>query len=143
MRTWAVFLLAAAGVFIVDQNIKALFLHGWRWDSPCLSLYLVFNRGVAFSMFAFLGPWLKWIQLVLLAGVMGYVLHGGYLKRYAFPLGLLVGAGLSNIYDRFLHGGVVDYVAWHCVFDFAVFNFADVTIDLAVLLILWLNFKKK
>jgi len=26
----------------------------------------------------------------------------------------------------------VDYVAWHCGFDFAVFNFADVMIDVAV-----------
>jgi len=94
-------------------------------------------------MFAFLGPWLKWIQLALLGAVLGYVVHGGYLARYSTPLGLLFGAGLSNIYDRFAHGGVVDYVDWHCGFDFAVFNFADVTIDAAVVWILWLNFKQK
>ncbi len=94
-------------------------------------------------MFAFLGPWLKWIQLLLLGGVLAFVLRGGYLRRYALPLGMLLGAGLSNIADRFMHGGVVDYVDWHCGFDFAVFNFADVTIDFAVLWILILNFKKK
>jgi signal peptidase II len=31
---------------------------------------------------------------------------------------------------------VVDYIAWHCGFNFAVFNFADVAIDLAVVWIL-------
>ncbi|WP_201352094.1 signal peptidase II [Hydrogenimonas urashimensis] len=142
-RSWAVFLLALAGIFLIDQSIKSIFLAGWRWESPCISLTLVFNRGVAFSMFAFLGPWLKWIQLALLAGVLGYVVRGSHLKRYSLPLGLLFGAGLSNISDRFVHGGVVDYVDWHCGFDFAVFNFADVMIDLAVLWILILNFKKK
>ncbi|WP_456381177.1 signal peptidase II [Hydrogenimonas sp.] len=141
-RAWIVFLLALTGIYLVDQGIKSIFLAGWRWESDCLSLTLVYNRGVAFSMFAFLGPWLKWMQLAMLGGVLGYVLHGGYLTRYSAPLGILFGAGLSNVSDRFVHGGVVDYVAWHCGFDFAVFNFADVMIDLAVLWILVLNLRK-
>jgi signal peptidase II len=140
LRAWLSFLLAAAGVFLIDQNVKSLFLAGWRWESDCLSLTLTFNRGVAFSMFAFLGPWLKWIQLALLFGVLAFVVHGGHLRKYAMPLGLLTGAGLSNIFDRFLHGGVVDYVAWHCGFDFAVFNFADVVIDFAVAWILLIQY---
>jgi signal peptidase II len=32
-------------------------------------------------------------------------------------------------------------VYWHCGFDFAVFNFADVMIDLAVVWLLWINWK--
>ncbi|WP_456323649.1 signal peptidase II [Hydrogenimonas sp.] len=132
IRQWIIFILAMAGIYIVDQNIKAIFLSGWRWESRCITLSLVFNKGVAFSMFAALGPWLKWIQLTLLAGVLGYIVHGRYLARYSLPLGILFGAGLSNIADRFMHGGVVDYVHWHCGFDFAVFNFADVMIDFAV-----------
>ena len=142
-RALVIFLLALAGIYLVDQSLKSIFLAGWRWESPCISLTLVFNRSVAFSMFAFLGPWLKWIQLALLAGVLGYVIHGGHLKRYSLPLGILFGAGISNITDRFVHGGVVDYVHWHCGFDFAVFNFADVMIDLAVVWILFLNLRKK
>jgi len=31
---------------------------------------------------------------------------------------------------------VVDYVAWHCGFDFAVFNYADIAIDIAIVWIL-------
>ncbi|HHH37096.1 MAG TPA: lipoprotein signal peptidase [Epsilonproteobacteria bacterium] len=135
-RPIVIFLLAAIGTWLIDQNIKALFVHGYFWDSQCLSLELHYNKGVAFSMLAFLGPYLKWIQLVLVAGILGYVLYEGYLKKYAFPLGLLIGAALGNLYDRFVHGGVVDYVAWHCGFDFAVFNYADVMIDLAVVWIL-------
>lgn len=132
--------LAIVGIFIIDQNIKTLFLDGFRYYSECIDLILVFNKGVAFSMFAFLKEWLKWIQLVMITGVVLYTL---YLQKviYSVPVGILVGAGLSNIYDRFIHGGVVDMVYWHCGFDFAVFNFADVMIDLAVAWLLWINWK--
>ena len=140
IKSIVIFLLVAVGTFVIDQNIKALFVHGYFWDSECLSLELHYNKGVAFSMFAFLGPYLKWIQVVLIAGIAGYVLYEGYLKKYAFPLGLLVGAAIGNLYDRFEHGGVVDYVAWHCGFDFAVFNYADVMIDIAIVWILLLSY---
>lgn len=145
LRYWLSFFLALAGVYIVDQSIKEIFLAGWRWGSDCISLSLVFNKGVAFSMFAFLGPYLKWIQIALLAAIMGYIIHGGYIRRYSLPLGILFGAAIGNVTDRFLHGGVVDYVHWHCGFDFAVFNFADVMIDVAVvwLLIEHLFFDRK
>lgn len=134
--------LAASGIFIIDQNIKWLFLDGYRYYSDCIDLILVFNKGVAFSMFAFLEEKLKWLQLLLIAGVIGYII---FLRQacYAIPAGILIGAGLSNVYDRFAHGGVVDYVYWHCGFDFAVFNFADVMIDVAVIWLLVLNFRPK
>jgi signal peptidase II len=87
-------------------------------------------------MFAFLGEYLKWIQMVLIASIMGYIIYEKYLKEFAFPLGLLMGGAISNLYDRFIHSGVVDYIAWHCGFEFAVFNYADVMINIAVLSIL-------
>ncbi len=132
MRIFAIFLLTAIGTFIIDQNIKMLFVEGYYRAGSCIDLSLHYNKGVAFSMFAFVGPYLKWIQALFIAGILYYVLKEGYLKRYAFPVGLLIGGALGNVYDRFVHGGVVDYVAWHCGFNFAVFNYADVAIDVAV-----------
>ena len=136
MRVFAVFLLTAIGTFIIDQNIKMLFVESYYRAGECIDLELHYNKGVAFSMFGFVGPYLKWIQSLLIVGILYYVLKEGYLKRYAFPLGLLIGGALGNVYDRFVHGGVVDYIAWHCGFNFAVFNYADVAIDLAVVWIL-------
>jgi signal peptidase II len=126
--------------FIADQALKNVFVEGFRSYNACIDLILVYNKGVAFSMFAFLQEALKWIQLALLTGVVGYTL---WLKQkcYLIPVGLMVGAGLSNIADRFIHGGVVDYVYWHCGFNFAVFNAADVMIDIAVVWLLILNYK--
>jgi len=132
--------LAMVGVFIVDQNIKQLFLDGFRYYTECIDLILVFNKGVAFSMLAFLKEWLKWIQLALLIAAVGYTLYLNN-RIYSVPVGILVGAGFSNVFDRFIHGGVVDMVYWHCGFEFAVFNFADVMIDLAVVWLLWINWQ--
>ena len=140
VKSIVVLLLAVTGIFIIDQTIKSLFIEGFRAYTSCIDLILVYNKGVAFSMFAFLAESLKWIQLALLSGVIVYTL---WLKKacYLFPVGIMVGAGLSNVYDRFIHGGVVDYVYWHCGFNFAVFNFADVMIDVAVLWLMVLNFR--
>ena len=140
LRLGAVILFTLVGVFIIDQNIKTLFVDGFRYYADCIDLILVYNKGVAFSMFSFLEGYLKYIQLALVLGVLVYVFYLGKLC-YAFPAGLLLGGAFSNIYDRFIHEGVVDMVYWHCGFDFAVFNFADVMIDVAVVWILILNYK--
>lgn len=136
MRGFFIFFLVLLGTFIIDQNIKHLFVEGYYRAGECIDLELHYNKGVAFSMFAFFGPYLKWIQALLVIGILVFIFKKGYLKRYAFPAGLLVGGAFGNVYDRFVHGGVVDYVAWHCGFNFAVFNFADVAIDLAFVIIL-------
>ena len=136
MRKVAIFLFAAVGIFIIDQGLKELFyLQHYNWQSKCISLELHLNKGVAFSMFAFLGSYLKWIQLALIAILGFFAFKEGWLKKYPLSIGFLTGGAIGNLYDRFTIDAVVDYVYWHCGFDFAVFNFADVAIDVAIALI--------
>jgi len=135
--------LAFIGVFIIDQNVKAIFLDGYRWYGEYFSLILVYNKGVAFSMFAFLDGNLKYIKLGLILGIVIYLmLNREIFKTYCLPAGIILGAGSSNLYDRFIHGGVVDYFYWHKWFSFAVFNFADVTINIAVALVLIIAYRE-
>jgi len=142
LRLLAILLFGLAGIFIIDQNIKSLFVDGFRYYTDCIDLILVYNKGVAFSMFSFLAEYLKYIQLILVFSVLIYVIKLNKIC-YALPVGILLGGAFSNIYDRFIHKGVVDMVYWHCGFNFAVFNFADVMIDLAVVWLLVLNFKPR
>ena len=171
-----VFFAAFFVVFALDQAVKQIFLSGFSWQGEYFSLVLAYNRGVAFSMFAFLGEWLKFIQLALIAGVCAYLLwrlkrkfderaaaktepnsssnsdsnlsssngknieKKEILEEHALGAGIILGAGSSNLLDRFVHGGVVDYVYWHKWFEFAIFNLADVMIDVGVVLILWQSF---
>ena len=157
VKSLLVLTLTLIGIFIVDQGIKEYFILKAMeisslpqealyhravdvYETSCINMRLVFNYGVAFSMLSFLQENLKWLQLIMITGVLAYIIN---LKKlcYMIPAGILVGAGLSNVYDRFNHGGVVDYIYWHCGFNFAIFNFADMMIDLAVVWILFLNFK--
>lgn len=139
------YLVIAIVVFLLDQWVKSLILEGVRYEGNAISIIYVLNDGVAFSMFAFLGEWLKWIQLVLLV-LLGYgvLVSSELLKKDYFALALIIGSGISNLYDRFVHGGVVDYIYWHYGFKFAVFNLADVLINLGVGIFLFkLLFTKK
>jgi signal peptidase II len=132
VRLLAIFFLALIGTFIIDQGIKDLFVAGYDWQSDCISLELHYNKGVAFSMFAFLGPYLKWLQALLIGGIILYLFFSGLVKQYAFPLGLLLGGAIGNLYDRFTQEGVVDYIYWHCWFDYPVFNYADIMVIIGV-----------
>jgi len=131
------------GFFVLDQYIKFLFVDGFEHRGDCISFILVYNYGVAFSMFSFLEGNLKYIQIaIMLAGIIYLILNKDIFKTYYIPSALILAGGISNIYDRFIHGGVVDYVYWHCGFDFAVFNLADVLINIGVVLILIINYKE-
>ena len=89
-------------------------------------------------MFAFLGENLKFIQIALISALAGYVFyHKKFFCEHWAPFALMLAGGCSNLLDRFIRGGVVDYVAWHKWFEFAVFNFADVMIDLAVVIFIF------
>ena len=147
VRNILIFVLVAIGTFVIDQNLKVMAMdsvNGVEYmtiaKGACIDLELHYNQGVAFSLLAFLGDNLKWLQLVMILGIIVFVIYEGYLKKYAFALGLIVGGALGNLYDRFIHEGVVDYVAWHCGFNFAVFNYADVMIDLGVAIILLISY---
>lgn len=141
-KTWIIIGASLCFIFVIDQLIKAFFLGGFRWNGDFFSLILTYNKGVAFSMFAFLDEYLKYIQLLLVSGLGVYLLfQKEILHTHALPIGIIAGSALSNIYDRFIHGGVVDYFFWHYGFEFAVFNFADVMIDFGVLLILYRSWR--
>lgn len=134
----------AIGIFLIDQNLKSIFINGFRWNGDYISLILVFNKGVAFSMLDFLQGYLKYIQVAIFIIISAYLIYEKNLfMKYSLPLGILYGAGIGNLHDRFVYDGVVDYIFWHKWFNFAVFNFADVMIDFAVLWIIILNFRSK
>lgn len=129
-------------VFIIDQIIKywATTTNVYIESNP-ISLVLAYNTGVAFSMLASLEGSLKYFQLILMAAIAFYLYKNiAIFKAHYLPTALLFGAALSNICDRFTYGAVVDYIFWHYGFEFAIFNFADVIINCAVVLLLFESF---
>lgn len=131
-------------VFIIDQVVKFGFANlSWDLNGDYMSLKLAYNYGVAFSMFSFLQHNLKYIQLVIILIATLYLFKNkNVFKEYYLAIALLYAGGLSNILDRFTYGGVVDYFYWHHWFEFAIFNIADVMIDLAVVIIIFKQIKQ-
>ena len=88
-------------------------------------------------MFAFLGEYLKYIQIALLVGLAIYFYFEKVTIRDNYiAIAFIAGGGIGNVIDRFLHEGVVDYIYWRCGFDFAIFNLADVFINFGLFLLL-------
>ena len=136
----SVLLLVAIDHFLKVQAITNL-PYGERLSAlPVLDFFLVYNKGGAFSIFANAGGWQRYFfitsaGLVIMISLRVLLLSRteGSLKKVAL---ILMAAGVAgNLVDRILFGYVVDYFLLHWDdLSFAVFNFADVVIILAVML---------
>ena len=128
----------------IDQYTKWLFVQGENFNIGCISFYLVYNKGIAFSMFEFLGEYLKYIQMSILIFLVFYVWKNEAIKMYfKLPIAFIFAGGVGNVIDRFHMVGVVDFIAWQCYFDFAVFNMADIFINLGILFSIIILFRNK
>lgn len=117
------------------------------------SFTLAYNPGAAFSFLANAGGWQRWFFVAIAVGVSGMLVV--WLVRLPrdkimepLALALILGGALGNLYDRIVHGHVVDFILvhWQQSWFFPAFNIADSAITVgAALLILDMFFggKKK
>ena len=113
--------------------------------TPWMDFKLAFNKGAAFSLFADGSGWQRWFFMGI-ATVIGlwlcYALlfeRTNALTRLAYAS--ILGGAIGNLYDRILHGKVVDFISWHIGNAYwPTFNVADVGICVGVglLVIAWL-----
>lgn len=128
----AVAIIAAGVDLTVKAVVSTQMASGQVLDWGLVSIQLVYNPGVAFSLGATLPSWV----IAALTGTI-IVALGGYLITRAHKLsvvstaggGLLLGGALGNFIDRLDGRGVVDYLhtGW-----FATFNLADVFVTVGV-----------
>ena len=113
--------------------------------TPWMEFKLAFNKGAAFSLFADGSGWQRWFFMGI-ATVIGLWLcyaivfeRTNALTRLAYAS--ILGGAIGNLYDRILHGKVVDFISWHIGNAYwPTFNVADVGICVGVglLVIAWL-----
>lgn len=131
-------------LLFIDQYTKWLFVQGANFNIGCIAFYLVYNKGIAFSMLSSLGEYVKYMQLCILILLALYVWKNEALKVYfKLPLVFIFAGGIGNIIDRFHMIGVVDFIAWQCYFNFAVFNMADVFINMGIFFAIIIIFRNK
>ncbi len=107
-----------------------------------LDLTLIFNTGIAFSLFDDNGLWGRWILSTLVAGVLFYLarilLKEKTLSAYeSLALVLIFCGGAGNLIERIFLGYVVEFIhVFYQNYSFSVFNFADSYITIGVTLYL-------
>ncbi|EON90707.1 lipoprotein signal peptidase [Marinobacter lipolyticus SM19] len=115
---------------------------------PSFNLTLLHNTGAAFSFLAGADGWQRWFFVVLAIGVsVALVIWLRSLKRHetwlAVAVALILGGALGNVYDRVVHGYVVDFLHfywqdWH----FPAFNLADTAITIGAGMMILDMFRK-
>ena len=109
---------------------------------PILNLTLIFNSGIAFSLFDDNGVWGRWVLVGLVALVLLYLgrilIKEKNLSSYeSLALTLILCGGAGNLIDRIFIGHVVDFIhVFYQEYSFYVFNFADSYITIGVTLYL-------
>ncbi len=105
------------------------------------------NTGAAFSILENQRLFFIVITIVIAAGLIWYLyklIRQGERKLLPFALSMVLGGAIGNLIDRIATGQVVDFLqfhfkftlaTWHIDYIFAVFNLADSSIFIGVVLI--------
>ncbi|WP_043488000.1 signal peptidase II [Halomonas halodenitrificans] len=110
---------------------------------PFFNLTLLHNTGAAFSFLADHPGWQRWVFAAIAVGAsIGLTLWMRRLKRdevlLAASLAMIIGGALGNLYDRLVHGYVVDFLSFHAAgWYYPAFNVADIGITLGAIGLIW------
>ncbi len=92
------------------------------------------NHGGVFGLLQGQGWLFGLLSLALLGGIAAWLLLAKNVSRFEYIcFGFIAGGGLSNVLDRLLHGGVIDYIdLQHIPWWNYIFNLADVMIHVGI-----------
>ena len=112
-------------------------------DLIFISLDYVKNYGAAFNLFSGSRVFLSIVSIIITITLLGIILKKKNIKNidllsYSFILGGTVGNGL----DRITKGYVIDFINLNFI-NFPVFNVADISINIGLLLIIYSFIKYK
>lgn len=129
--------------FVIDQVTKhwaiSELVAPWH-VFPFLTFELVYNRGITWGMFNDAGSF-SFVTLAVVVVAVILAVHTFKLSkegRYVVPQLLVLSGAVSNILDRVVHAGVVDFITLHFgSWNWATFNVADACIVVGVI---WMFF---
>ena len=110
--------------------------------TPYLNLFLIWNKGVAFGLFAADGSMIYNAITVMIAFIVIVILFmmwkNDNIQRYF--LALVAGGALGNFFDRVLYTAVPDFIDLHFHgFHWFVFNVADIFISIGVFCLIFVE----
>ncbi|MFN6171361.1 MAG: signal peptidase II [Burkholderiales bacterium] len=145
--SWLHWLWISAVVIVIDLSTKyyfdSTFAYGeTRYVAPFLNWVLVYNPGAAFSFLADAGGWQREFFIVLtlvITSVLLWMLKTNQQSRLlSVALVLTIGGALGNLFDRVVHGHVIDLIQLHAGgHHWPAFNVADSAICIGAVLLVW------
>lgn len=123
-------------VLIIDQLTKCIALKLCAIEqviSSFLTCHITFNRGISWGMLHHADESIFWLITILIAMITLYIAYLGWRRmragEWAIGYVLVVAGSISNVIDRIIYGGVVDFIAFSFGgWEFPVFNVADMCI---------------
>lgn len=140
-------------MIILDQATKAYFNTMYHYGEVrevipgFFNLTLLYNKGAAFSFLADAGGWQKYLFSVLALIVVGWLGMGIWRANFSrlmnIAAALIIGGALGNVFDRWIHGHVVDFLQFYYQnWYYPAFNVADSCICVGAALMVIDSFKK-
>ena len=126
-------------VLIIDQVTKNWAETSLKGSDPIPVLNKLFelhysqNTGMAFSFLQDQPQFLFGLVLVILVSIIYYVFKE---KRMDLAIAFILAGGLGNLLDRIFHGYVIDFIN-PLFMNFAIFNVADISLNIGVLLLVF------
>ena len=140
-------------VIILDQwskNLAKVYLQEYeRWNlSNFIDLTLIYNKGIAFSMFDYESGMQVLPLIILTLAAISFFIFLLIKERWSLleEIGILflIGGAIGNLIDRILQGSVTDFIlVYYNNFYFPAFNFADSFITIGILLLLSMELLNK
>ncbi|ANF59310.1 signal peptidase II [Halotalea alkalilenta] len=150
MRAPLRWLWLALAVIVVDLGTKALASSLLVYAQPVVviegffDLTLLHNYGAAFSFLADHSGWQRWLfALIAVGAAVGLSVWMSRLKQgetlVAVALALIIGGAVGNLFDRMVHGYVVDFFSfhWRRAYYYPAFNIADSAICVGAVGLIW------
>ncbi|HVA62979.1 MAG TPA: signal peptidase II [Terriglobales bacterium] len=140
-------LIAGLAVFVADQLTKGM-VDQLPDDFSHTVIPGVFriihaeNPGVAFGLFQYASPYFRDLLIaassLALLVVLTLLWRSRQTPRTGYAMALIVGGACGNLFDRILHGKVVDFLLFYLgQHSWPVFNLADSAIVIGASLLVW------
>lgn len=141
-------------VFVADIGIKLVVMNsmGYGWENrieilPFFNLLYVHNYGAAFSFLSNQAGWQRWFFTAIAFVVTGLLAF--WMRRLPvsdkwnnIAYALIIGGAVGNVFDRVVHGFVVDYLDFYWGnYHWPAFNLADSAICIGAAMIILDSFR--
>ena len=141
------FILLSTIIILSDQSTKHIISLNHKslinTDFILFNIDYVKNYGAAFNIFSGSRVFLSIISIIVTILLIYFILNKKIISNIElFSLSFILGGTIGNGIDRVNKGYVIDFINLNFI-DFPVFNIADISINIGLLLIIYFFIKYK